>query len=44
MVKSERFPAKITYKTRTSTLTSSFKIVMEILAMAIREEKTIKGI
>ena len=36
--------SKIRNKTRMSTLTTVFNIVLEVLPMAIREEKEIKGI
>ena len=44
MVKNESIPSKIRNKTRVSTLTLLFNIVLEVLATAVREEKEIKGI
>ena len=42
--KTESTPPKIKNKTRVSTFTLLFNIVLEVLATAIREEKGIKGI
>ena len=42
--KIKSIPSKIRYKTRVTTLTLLFDIVLEVLATAFREEKQIKGI
>ena len=39
MVKNESIPSKIRNKTRVSTLTLLFNIVLEVLATAVIEEK-----
>ena len=43
VVKTESIPSKIRNKTRVSTLTTIIQHSLEVLAMAIREEKEIKG-
>ena len=42
--KTENISSKTRNKTRLSTLTTIFNIVLEVLAIAVREEKEIKGI
>ena len=42
--KIESISSKIRNKTKLTTLTTLFNIVLEVLAIAIREEKEIKGI
>ena len=44
MGKIKNFPTKIRNKTRLYTFTTSFNIVLEFLATAMRQEKEINGI
>ena len=43
-MKTESIPPKIRNKTRVSTFTTIIHMVLEVLAMAIREEKEIEGV